>query len=77
MADLHCALLRPRATDIILTTSTILPGVFRLDVGCGVFIEVGGKGADVEAEAAAMDRLAELASQAAAKLRAASSGETR
>ena len=77
MADLRCALYELRATDITLTTSQTFPDVIRIDLGCGVYVEVGGKGADVEAEAAALDRLAELATQAAAQLRAASSGETR
>lgn len=77
MADLHCALYGPRAEDITLTPSPAFAGVFRLELGCGVYVEVGGLGRDVGAEAAAMDRLAELATEAAAKLRAASSGETR
>jgi len=77
VADLRCALYGLRATDITLRTSENMPGVIRIDLGAGVYVEVGGAGADVEAEAAAMDRLAEVATRAAGMLRAASSGETR
>ncbi|MBO4275095.1 hypothetical protein [Microbispora triticiradicis] len=77
MADLRCALKGLRATDIGLTNSTTFPGGIRLDLGCGVYVEAGEVWAEAEAEAAAMDRLAELATRAAAELRAASSGETR
>ncbi|MEV7807542.1 hypothetical protein AB0O28_31800 [Microbispora sp. NPDC088329] len=69
MAQLRCALYGIRATDIDLTVSTIIPGVVRIDLGCGVYVEVGGVSVDAEAEAAAMDRLAELATEAAARLR--------
>ncbi|WP_433382728.1 hypothetical protein [Streptosporangium sp. CA-115845] len=63
----------PDAAEISLKDSRHLPGMYFLSLSATqnpVHISLGGIHADREAEAKAMDRLAEVATEAAARLRA-------
>ncbi|MDF5755786.1 hypothetical protein [Spongiactinospora sp. TRM90649] len=62
----------PRAEHINVTSADRLPGIVVLELAPSNkgYFELGGAAGDREADAAAMDRLAQAATEAAAKLRA-------
>ncbi|MGI5288364.1 hypothetical protein ACQEVF_34190 [Nonomuraea polychroma] len=67
----HFYIVHPRAESLLL--GEVSPGGtlgLHFDPDGRAYIMLGGPGADREADAKAMDRLAELATKAAAKLRA-------
>lgn len=77
MAHLNVTLDGLRADDMNITPSAIIPGRIALRLAHGVWLEAGGIGSDIELDAAALDRLADLAHEAAATLRATAGSEDR
>lgn len=77
MTDIHVVLRGLRADDVEIVPSNVIPGLISVRLADGVWLQAGGSATDVEADAAAMDRLAERAREAAAMLRGTAGGEAR
>ncbi|WP_182876111.1 hypothetical protein [Microbispora sp. H10670] len=71
MSDIHTsvAIYRPRAEEMSLDFNAERQVSFLTVSSRHVWFALGAAGSDLAAEAAAMDRLAELAAEAAARLR--------
>ncbi|RGA04482.1 hypothetical protein DI270_013395 [Microbispora triticiradicis] len=78
MSDIYTtvSIYEPRAKEMSLDLSTELKTSFLFLSHTSLYFALGADGSDLAAEAAAMDRLAELATSAAAHLREAAAART-